>query len=92
MVAFHRWRLVVKLLRSSRNAQDDGATALLLVVVDGSAAAEEITVVETHIIMERMMSTARITEWDLETIFAVIREDDITKQEEGIITSGQQNA
>jgi len=42
--------------------------------------------------MERMMSTARITEWDLETIFAVIREDDITKQEEGIITSGQQNA
>ena len=82
----------MKLLRSSRNAQDDGATALLLVVVDGSAAAEEITVVETHIIMERMMSTARITEWDLETIFAVIREDDITKQEEGIITSGQQNA
>ena len=84
----------MKLLRSSRNAQDDGATALLLIVVDGSAAAaEEITVVETHIIMERMMSTARIAEWDLATIFAVIKEDDITKQEEeGIITSGQQNA
>ena len=58
---------------------------MLLVVVDGSAAAEEITVVDTHIIMERKMSTTRITaEGDLETLIVVIKEDDITKQEEGM--------